>query len=635
MRFTEHDAYLFAEGTHRRLYDRLGAHPAMEHGRRGFHFAVWAPNAEAVWVCGEFSGWDPHAHPLTLTTGGVWQGFVPDVQPGQQYKYRIASKYWGYIVDKADPFAFAAEVPPATASLTWAGHYRWHDADYLRQRPERQRSDRPMAIYEVHLGSWMRVPEEGNRSLSYREAAIRLVEYVRRCGFTHVELMPIFEHPFFGSWGYQITGYFAPTHRYGEPEDLMFLVDALHQAGIGVILDWVPGHFPNDEHGLGYFDGTHLFEHADPRQGYHPEWNSLIFNFGRNEVRSFLISSALFWLERFHMDGLRIDGVASMLYLDYARRPGEWVPNSFGGRENLDAVALLRDLNRAVRATHTGAITIAEDSTSWPLVTRVPEIGGLGFHYKWDMGWMNDTLAYLRHDPIHRRYHHQNITFRSVYQYQERYVLPLSHDEVVHGKGSLLTKMAGDDWQKFATVRLLFGLQYTLPGKKMLFMGNEFAQRAEWNHDGSLDWHLLSAATHRGVQSWVIDLNRVYRAEAALHEGDVDAFGFEWIDGSDVDNQVILFLRRAVDGRMVAVAANFTPIVRHDYWVGVPVGGDWDEVLNSDSTLYGGSGVGLGGGVHAEERECHGRPFTLRLTLPPLAVVVLRPRALPDNPVRN
>ena len=620
---TDDDLHLLAEGTHLRMYRRFGAHLAEKEGVSGAWFAVWAPNAVGVWVHGDFDAWEHPGIALEARGGGVWEGFVPGVSINQRYKYHVLARD-GQRGDKADPLGICAEAPPATASVVRDLGFVWGDEAWLAERGAGQQPDQPMSIYEVHLGSWMRLPGEGNRSLSYREIAPRLAEHCTRLGFTHVELMPVMEHPFFGSWGYQITGFFAASRRYGDPQDLMFLIDALHRAGLGVILDWVPGHFPSDAHGLAYFDGTHLYEHADPRQGFHPEWKSLIFNFGRKEVKSFLLSSAMFWLEVFHADGLRIDGVASMLHLDYARNPGEWVPNIYGGRENLEAVEFLRHLNMAIRVEHPDCVTIAEDSTAWPQVTRRVEVGGLGFSSKWDMGWMHDILGYLAVDPIHRRYHHNKITFRSVYQYDESYVLPLSHDEVVHGKGSLANKMWGDAWQKRANLRLLFAVQWTWPGKKLFFMGNELGQWREWDHDGSLDWHLLGDEAHAGIGQWVADLNRAYRSEPALHEGDHQRFGFDWVDGADVDNSVITFLRRPADpdGDVVLVAFNFTPIIRYDYYIGVPRGGFWTELLCSDAPTYGGSGVGNQGGVIADDVVWHGRPAKLRVTLPPLGAVI-------------
>ncbi len=623
---SDDDLYLFNEGTHGCLYDKLGAHPLTVDGKAGTYFAVWAPNAERVSVVGDFNDWRVGAHAMTLRgESGIWETFVPGVAPGAHYKYHVESRHHGYQVDKADPFAFTSEVPPRTASIVCSLDYEWHDADWLAARHAANALDAPIAIYEVHLGSWMRVPEEGHRPLTYREVGPLLAEYVHEQGFTHVELMPVMEHPFYGSWGYQTTGYFAPTSRYGTPRDFMSLIDCLHQHGIGVILDWVPSHFPSDEHGLGYFDGTHLYEHADPRQGFHPDWKSFIFNYGRNEVRSFLTSSALFWLKTYHIDGLRVDAVASMLYLDYSRQGGDWIPNEFGGRENLKAIAFLRRLNQDVYKEEPDVQTIAEESTAWPMVSRPTYVGGLGFGMKWDMGWMHDTLLYMSQDPIHRKYHHNLLTFRSLYAFWENFVLSLSHDEVVHGKGSLLGKMPGDDWQKLANLRLLLGLMYAQPGKKLLFMGGEFGQWREWSHETSLDWHLTREAPHAGVQRWVRDLNRVYRAEPALHDLDFSPAGFEWIDCNDSEQSVLSFLRRGKSAADAVLAVcNFTPVPRWGYRLGVPRGGFWAEILNGDALVYGGSGLGNLGGVDADEVPVHGRPYSLRLNLPPLAIVLLR-----------
>jgi 1,4-alpha-glucan branching enzyme len=623
---SDQDLYLFNEGSHTSLYDKLGAHPRVVDDVAGTQFAVWAPGARQVYVMGDFNGWSPTDQPLRpLAASGIWEGFVPGVGTGAHYKYHVVSRYHGYQVDKADPFASWSEVPPKTASIVWPLDYSWHDAEWLARRPSANNLSAPMAIYEVHLGSWMHVPEEGHRSLGYRELAPKLADYVRRMGFTHVEFLPLTEHPFYASWGYQSTGYFAPTSRYGTPQDLMYLIDYLHQRDIGVILDWVPAHFPSDEHALGYFDGTHLYEHADPQQRIHPDWQSSIFNYGRHEVRSFLLSSALFWLDRYHVDGLRVDAVASMLYLDYSRKPGEWVPNSYGGRENLDAIGFLRRFNAEVYEHYPHAQTFAEESTAWPMVSRPTYLGGLGFGFKWDMGWMHDVLRYLARNPIHRRYHHNELTFRLLYAFSENYILPLSHDEVVHGKGSLLDKMPGDAWQKFANLRLLFGQQYAQPGKKLLFMGGEFGQGREWNHDASLDWHLTEYPPHAGVQRWVSDLNRLYRSEPALHVYDCNPAGFEWVDCSDAENSILSFLRKGPKpADTVLVVCSFTPVPRSEYRVGVPHGGYWKELLNGDAAEYGGSGVGNLGGVEAEQAEFHGKPWSLRLTLPPLATVFFK-----------
>jgi 1,4-alpha-glucan branching enzyme len=623
-RLSGQDLYLFNEGTHSRLYQKLGAHPMTRDGVPGTYFAVWAPGAEYVSVLGDFNGWNPDHHPLRpRETSGIWEGFISHLGPGVLYKFHIASRYNGYRVEKADPFAFLQEVPPRTGSVVHDLAYSWEDGDWMASRRGHNSVRAPMSIYEVHIGSWMRVPEDGNRPLTYRELAPKLAGHVRRMGFTHVEFLPVMEHPFFGSWGYQVTGFFAPTSRYGSPQDFMFLIDYLHQQGIGVILDWVPAHFPTDQHGLAYFDGTHLYEHADPRQGYHPDWQSSIFNFSRHEIRSFLLSSAIFWLDAYHADGLRVDAVASLLYLDYSRKEGEWVPNDFGGRENLHAISFLRRLNEEVYREYPDTQTIAEESTAWPMVSRPVYLGGLGFGLKWDMGWMHDTLEYFHHDPIHRQFHHDRLTFRVLYANAENYVLPLSHDEVVHGKGSLLGKMPGDAWQQFANLRLLFGYMWATPGKKLLFMGGEFGQGREWNHDSSLDWHQLGLPPHYGVLRWVMDLNRLYREERSLHEGDCQPWGFEWVDASDAGTSAISFLRQGGYETMLVVC-NFTPVVRQGYQVGVPHAGYWREVLNGDGSEYGGTGVGNDGGVQAVTEPCHGRPCSLSLTLPPLAAVFFK-----------
>ncbi|MFA6028926.1 MAG: 1,4-alpha-glucan branching protein GlgB [Elusimicrobiota bacterium] len=624
---SDDDAYLFNEGSHFRLYDKLGAHLAQRDGVDGVYFAVWAPNARFVSVIGDFNDWDRNKDRLhPHGSSGIWEGFVPGLGQGTVYKYHIRSHEHGYKVDKADPMAFYAEVPPKTASVVWDLAYEWNDSEWMSKRAERGGLHAPVSIYEMHVGSWMRVPEDGGRSMTYRELAPKLVEYLTRMGFTHVEFMPVMEHPFGGSWGYQSTGYFSPTSRYGTPQDFMYLVDQLHQAGIGVLLDWVPSHFPTDQHGLGYFDGTHLYEHADPREGFHPDWGSYIFNYGRHEVRSFLISSALFWMEKFHADGLRVDAVASMLYRDYSRKEGEWIPNIYGGRENLEAIGLIRRLNEEVYKSHPGAQMYAEESTAWGAVSRPTYLGGLGFGFKWDMGWMHDTLVYMRKDGIHRKYHHNQLTFRMIYAWHENFVLPLSHDEVVHGKCALLTQMAGsDDWQKFANLRLLFAHMWTQPGKKLLFMGGEFGQRDEWWNEKSLDWHLLQWEPHQGVQRWVADLNRAYRENPQLHELDNESPGFEWVDCSDCDASVLSFLRFGRDrSKPVLVLLNFTSVPRIGYHVGVPAAGYWREILNSDARDYWGGGIGNEGGLHASPEPRHGRPFSLRATVPPLGCVILR-----------
>ena len=616
------DIYLFREGTHSSLYREMGCQ--LLAGDEGAHFAVWAPNAQEVSVIGDWNAWQPHADALSprWDGSGIWEGRVAAVRRGASYKYRVTSKLSGRVADKADPFAFYAEVPPARASRAWSLEYAWNDSAWMAERWRRNALDGPMSIYEVHLGSWRRGDDQ--RMLSYREIAHPLAEYAASLGFTHVELMPVTEHPFYGSWGYQTTAYFAPTARYGTPQDFMYFVEVMHQHSLGVVLDWVPAHFPGDEHGLAMFDGTRLYEHADPRQGFHPEWNSYIFNYGRHEVHAFLLSSALFWLDRYHIDGLRVDGVASMLYLDYARKAGEWVPNVHGGRENLEAVAFLRDLNASAYREHPDIQVIAEESTAWPQVSHPVYTGGLGFGMKWNMGWMHDTLEYFQQDPVFRRYHQDRITFSLIYAFTENFVLPLSHDEVVYGKHSLCEKMPGDWWQQFANLRLLFGYMWTHPGKKLLFMGGEFGQRREWNHDTSLDWDLCRYPEHSGVQRWIADVNRVYRSEPALYGLDFSAAGFEWIDARDIEASVISFLRKSDKGDIVLVVCNFTPVVRPGYRIGVPRGGWWQELLNSDATIYGGSGVGNLGGSEAAHVMAHGRPYSLAVTLPPLAITVFK-----------
>ncbi len=619
------DVYLWNEGTHRKAYDALGAHVEEHDGVRGVRFAVWAPDATAVAVAGDFNGWQDAAHALgPRASSGIWEGFVPGAAAGDKYKFRLLTK-GGERLEKADPFAFASEEPPANASVVASTQYDWEDGAWMATRAGKSALDAPVSIYELHLGSWRRQVEEGGRFLSYREAAASLADHIERLGFTHVELMPVMEHPFYGSWGYQVTGYFAPTARYGRPEDLMALVDTLHQRGIGVVLDWVPSHFPEDGWALAKFDGTALFEHADPRLGFHPDWKSCIFNYGRHEVQSFLVSSALWWVKTFHVDGLRVDGVASMLYRDYSRKEGEWIPNEHGGRENLEAVSFLRELNSAVYGECDGVQTYAEESTAWPGVSRPVDAGGLGFGYKWDMGWMNDTLSYFEKDPIHRSFHHNQLTFRQMYAYSENYVLALSHDEVVHGKGSLLGKMPGDDWQKFANLRLLYGYMFSQPGKKLLFMGGEFGQWREWNHEQSLDWHLLDDERHQGLMRWVAQLNRVYRDVPALHERDCEPDGFEWVNGSDAEHSVLTYLRKDVHGAPVLIALNFTPVVRPGYRVGVPRGGAWQKIADGDDPAYGGSGVDNPDRLVAEDIGAQGRAHSVTLTLPPLAMLAYRP----------
>jgi 1,4-alpha-glucan branching enzyme len=623
---SKEDLYLFNEGSHFHLYRKLGAHPVIRNGIAGTCFSVWAPNADQVSVIGSFNDWAEDAHVLCpREESGIWEGFLPGVGRGTLYKFHIRSRFNGYEVDKTDPFALFNEIPPKTASIVWDLDYAWRDEKWMASRNQRNALDAPISIYEMHVGSWKRVFEEGNRSLSYRELATTLPPYVQRMGFTHVEFLPVMDHPFFGSWGYQTTGYFAPSGNYGTPQDLMFLIDELHRHDIGVILDWVPSHFPTDGHGLSFFDGTHLYEHADPRQGFQPDWKTLVFNYGRNEVRSVLISSALFWLEKYHADGLRVDAVASMLYLDYSRKEGEWFPNQYGGRENLDAIAFLRRLNEAVYQNYPDVQTIAEESTAWPLVSRPTYTGGLGFGLKWDMGWMHDTLEYMSQDPYFRKYQHYKLTFRMLYAFHENFVLPLSHDEVVYGKGSLFGKMPGDDWQKFANLRLLFGYMYAQAAKKLLFMGGEFGQRREWTHDSTVEWDLLQDGRHSGLQQWVTDLNRLYRQEPALHERDLDPAGFEWVDCADVESSVVSLLRkgRSTDDEILIVC-NFTPVPRPNYRIGATRNGFWKEVLNSDATQYGGSGWGNFGGLEAVPIPLHGRAHSITLTLPPLATLFFK-----------
>jgi 1,4-alpha-glucan branching enzyme len=625
--FSEADIFLFRQGNHFRLYEKLGSHAMTVDERQGVYFAVWAPSAERVSVIGDFNGWTPDAHPLAVRWdgSGIWEGFVPGLENGTCYKYHVKSGLGSYSVDKGDPYAFGWEMPPRTASIVTGLDYAWGDQAWLEGRARRSFLDSPLSVYEVHLGSWRRIPEETKRSLTYREMAAALPKYVKDMGFTHVEFLPVMEHPFYGSWGYQTTGYFAPTARHGSPLDFMYLVDALHQNGIGVILDWVPSHFPSDAHGLAYFDGTHLYEHADPRQGFHPDWKSFIFNHGRNEVRNFLISSAVFWLDKYHADGLRVDAVASILYLDYSRREGEWIPNEFGGRENIPAIAFLKRLNEVVHGAYPGIVTIAEESTAWPMVTRPTYVGGLGFSLKWNMGWMHDILVYMSMDPIFRKHHHNQLTFSIWYAFYENFVLPLSHDEVVHGKGSLIAKMPGNDWQKFANLRLLLAFMHAHPGKKNLFMGGEFGQWREWWHEESLDWHLLEYPPHQGVQRLVRDLNRLHHDEPALHKLDFDRDGFEWIDLGDWEKSVVVFARKSRSEKdELVVVANFTPVIRRGYRVGVPAAGYWREILNTDAREYGGTGLGNLGGVGSETVPFHGKEDSLNLTLPPLALLVFR-----------
>jgi 1,4-alpha-glucan branching enzyme len=625
---TEYDLHLLGEGTHLRNFEKLGAHLITHEGFRGVHFAVWAPNARRVSVIGDFNHWDGRRHMLrSRGSGGIWEIFVPDLVQGEVYKFEIKSHNNGYMVAKTDPYGFFAELRPRTASVVWdVDNFAWTDDEWMAARPTLQGLDAPIAVYELHLGSWKRKADEGNRFLTYRELADELVIELNETGFTHIELLPITEHPFDGSWGYQPVGYYAPTSRFGTPDDFVYFVDTLHRHGIGVILDWVPAHFPSDEHGLGYFDGTHLYEHADPRLGEHRDWGTKIFNYGRAEVRNFLFGSALFWFEHYHIDGLRVDAVASMLYLDYSREAGDWIPNIHGGNENLDAIMWTKRFNEICHSEHPGVLTIAEESTSWTGVSRPTYLGGLGFSLKWNMGWMNDTLEYMAKDPIYRRYEHGALTFSMIYAFNENFKLPLSHDEVVHGKGSLLDKMPGDLWQKFANLRLLYAYMYGHPGKKLHFMGNEIAQWREWNHDVSLDWHLLQWADHRGIRQLICDLNQVYKSEPSLYQVDFDARGFEWLVLNDSDNSVLVFLRRALDPQdCMVIACNFTPVPRQGYRVGVPYPGFYREILNTDSHIYGGSNVGNGGGVWAQHASWAGRPFYLDLTIPPLGVVFLKP----------
>ncbi len=624
---TDFDLHLFTEGTLYKAYKSLGAHLRTVDGVRGVHFVVWAPNAARVSVVGDFNRWNGLCHLMTSRgASGLWELFIPDLPEGTLYKYEIRPRGHDAPVVKADPYAFASELRPRTASIVRdISTYTWHDDTWMTDRSTWNPLTAPLSIYEVHLGSWMRVPEDNNRWLTYQELAEKLIPYAKELGYTHLELMPVTEHPFDGSWGYQATGYFSATSRYGTPEHFMAFVDAAHQAGLGIIMDWAPAHFPDDPHGLALFDGTHLYDHADPRRGYHPHWHSRIFNYDRPEVRAFLINSALFWLDQYHIDGLRVDAVASMLYLDYGRKSGEWIPNEFGGNENLGAVAFIKELNIVVHRDYPGAITIAEESTAWPGVSRPIYTGGLGFTFKWNMGWMHDMLQYFQHDPIYRRFHQSQITFGLLYAFSENFVLALSHDEVVHGKRTLLDKMPGDVWQRFANLRLLYGYMYCHPGKKMLFMGGEFGQWQEWNHDRSLDWHLCDYEPHRGLQCLIRDLNRVYREESALHEVDFEWSGFQWIDFSDSDNSVIAFLRKSrnMQDTLICVC-NFTPVPRYGYRIGVPEPGWYQELINTDGIAYGGSNLGNGGGIQATATPNHGLSYSLTLTLPPLSVLFLK-----------
>jgi 1,4-alpha-glucan branching enzyme len=627
---TDFDLYLFNEGNHLHVYDKLGSHP--ETGTRtGVHFAVWAPNADRVAVLGDFNGWNGAAHVLKpLAASGVWYGFIPGLKSGECYKYEIRSRQSGELMQKIDPYAFAFEVPPKSASIVWDhSGYAWHDDEWMQRRAEKQGwFQRPMAIYEAHLGSWRRVPEQGDRFLTYRELGDQLVPYVKEMGYTHIELLPVMEHPFAGSWGYQVIGYYAPTSRYGTPEDFKYFVDQCHSAGLGLILDWVPGHFPKDAHGLARYDGTSLYEHSDPRQGEHRDWGTLIFNYGRHEVKNFLLSNALYWMREFHVDGLRVDAVASMLYLDYSRREGEWIPNKFGGRENLDAIDFLRQLNSVTHGEAPGSIMVAEESTAFPAVSRPTYVGGLGFTYKWNMGWMNDILEYVQKNPVYRRYEHRHLTFSLLYAFTENFILPFSHDEVVHGKGAMIRKIPGDMWQQAATLRALYGFMYSHPGKKLLFMGGEFGQTSEWNYDRSLDWNLLDMGPyHEGLRRYVQTLNWVYSAEPSLHEIDFEPEGFKWIDCNDNENSVVSFIRKArVPRDHVVALLNFTPVPREGYRIGVPEPGFYAEILNSDSAYFGGGNVGNGGGIQTDAVPSHGWQQSLRLTLPPLGCLLLKLR---------
>jgi len=620
--FSELDKHLFSEGTFLEAYQKLGAHCTEQSGVPGVQFSVWAPNASNVSVVGDFNNWDKTKNRLdSVQTTGIWEGFVPGATQGMSYKFSVSSNYNNYEMQKVDPYAFYAEVPPKSASIVWdIEGYEWNDDDWMKSRAERQLHNKPISIYEVHLGSWRRNPLEGHRSLSYLELAEEFPEYLRYMGFTHVQFLPITEHPFDGSWGYQTIGYFAPTSRFGTPQEFMHLIDCLHQEGIGVIVDWVPGHFPVDEHGLGFYDGTHLYEHADSRQGFHPDWQTYIFNYGRKEVANFLMSSALFWLDKYHLDGLRVDAVASMLYLDYSREHGEWIPNEYGGRENLEAINFIKRFNEIVYERHPDVITIAEESTAWPMVSRPTYVGGLGFGFKWNMGWMNDILSYMSKDPVHRKYHHNSLTFGLLYAFHENFILPLSHDEVVHQKGSLISKMPGDDWQKFANLRLLYALMYGHPGKKLLFMGGEFAQWEEWSNSDSLAWHLVEFPPHQGVQRCVRDLNLLLRDAPALYAKDFEPEGFHWIDCHDSSQCVISFLRRSHNWEETVLCIyNFTPVPRYSYRIGVPSEGYWEELINTDAEHYGGSGLGNLGGIFADTIPSHEQPCSLSLTLPPLS----------------
>lgn len=624
--FSEEDIYLFKNGTHYRLYDKMGSHPIEVEGIEGTYFSVWAPNAKELCVIGDFNGWTPKVHPLfsRWDSSGIWEGFIPHIKEGALYKYWMASHHHMHPLEKTDPYAFQWECPPRTASIVRTLDFVWHEKRWLKERGDMNKLEGPVSIYEMHLGSWKRHAEGEKRPLSYLELAKELPRYLSEMGFTHVEFLPVMEHPFDGSWGYQTLGYFAPTSRFGTPQEFMQLIESLHAEGIGVILDWVPSHFPTDMHGIGFFDGTHLYEHADSKKGFHPDWKSCIFNYGRKEVASFLISSALFWLEKYHIDGLRVDAVASMLYLDYSRKEGEWVPNEYGGKEHIEAIEFLKELNKAIYAYYPYAQSIAEESTAWPMVSRPTYLGGLGFGMKWNMGWMHDTLQYFSKDPVHRKFHHNDLLFSQLYAYHENFVLPLSHDEVVHGKASLLSKMPGDDWQRFANLRLLYGYMYAHPGKKLLFMGAELGMWEEWNHNQSLPWHYLDYERHKQIQKWISDLNHLYKKAPALYEKDFVQEGFEWVIHSDWEQSVICFLRKGNNFQeSLLCICNFTPIKREEYCIGVPFKGRWEELLNSDSAQYGGSSLGNGELIGTQDEPYNGQPQSLSLTLPPLAIIIL------------
>ncbi len=626
--FTDFDIHLIGAGKHYKLYEKMGSKLIVHDGVAGTYFAVWAPNAKSVSVIGEFNGWNRDSHKLQSRwdSSGIWEGFIPGVGEGTIYKYNIRTRGSGASLEKGDPFAQQWETPPKTASVVREVKYKWRDAKWMKNRAKINSLDAPVSVYEMHIGSWKRKFDEQNRSLTYRELAAELVPYIKNLGFTHVEFMPVMEHPFFGSWGYQITGYFAPSSRFGSPEDFAFLVDELHRAGIGVLLDWVPSHFPGDAHGLFRFDGTSLYEHEDPRLGYHPDWKSFIFNYGRNEVRSFLVSNAIYWLDRFHVDGIRVDAVASMLYLDYSREEGEWIPNKFGGRENLDAIVFLREMNEAIYKEFPDVQTIAEESTSWPMVSRPTSAGGLGFGMKWMMGWMNDVLVYIKENPINRKYHQNKITFSLAYAFNENFMLPFSHDEVVHGKGSLLSRMPGDEWQRFANIRVLYSWMFTHPGTKLLFMGNEFAQFSEWKHDESLLWNLYGFSYHSGIAEMVKELNELYRGQEALYELNFSGPGFEWIDYSDNKNSILCFYRKSKGGgKKLLIVGNFTPVSHEVYRVGVDETGNFKEIFNSDSLRFGGSGFVNQSLVKASEESAHGRSHSVEIRVPPLGFVVLEP----------